>query len=155
MSEILCWNCNKEHGVEEGEIAHCQHCFVDIDRVPYKPITSEPYKEEEKMIIDSSAIKLPFLKKEDLASDSEVTIESEITQGGNFNQHMATVKLPDGSFKKAGFNMTSVSAMVSAWGNDTSEWLGKTLIYTIEDITNSKTKQVLKDCKIFRPVVDK
>lgn len=110
-------------------------------------------EEEEMAIINMADIKLPFLKKDDLTPGTIVTIEDEVKQGGQFNKYMCAVRLPDNSLKQASFNTTSVSAMVARWGNNTTEWIGKELVFTIEDIINSRTKQVLKDCKIFRPTI--
>ena len=148
MSEN-CWFC-LENLDSEDLVTTCKKCGVLNDREIYKPLTET---EENMAIVDTSSVKLPFFKKEDLGNGAEVTIENEIVMGGNFGQYMGTIKLPDGSLKRVGFNMTSVSSMVSAWGNDTTMWVGKKLVFSIEDITNSKTKQILKDCKIFRPVI--
>ena len=149
--EMICWHCEKEFepkhlsshkDLDGGSLVLCEWCGA------------ENIGGEEMALIEMDKIKLPFFKKEDLTSGGIVTIESEIAEGGNFGQFIGAIKLPDGSLKRSGFNTTSISAMVARWGNDTAQWIGKELIFTIEDIINSKTKQVLKDCKIFRPVVE-
>lgn len=142
-----CWFC-LENLDSEDLITTCKKCGVLNDREIYKPFNEE----EDMAIVDTNSVKLPFFKKEDLGTGGEVTIENEIVIGGNFGQYMGTIKLPDDSLKRVGFNMTSISSMVSAWGNDTTMWVGKKLIFSIEDIINSKTKQILRDCKIFRPI---
>ncbi len=168
---IICWNpeCKKDTGIAEDDYKDhtCPYCNFMISvydpnqpdwllPVGYKDIDEiydNPNQEEDDMaIIDTSSIKLPFFKKEDLASGSEVVIESEVAKGGNYDQYAGTIRLPDGTLKRAGFNMTSISAMTAKWGNDTTKWVGQKLVFTIEDIINSKTKQVLKDCKIFKPL---
>lgn len=91
-------------------------------------------------------VKIPFMKKEDCKDGMEVMIKGEFVRGGQYNKYSATVETQSGSLYQLGVNDTSVSRMVSAWGNDPSLWIDRRLKLSYEDI-----KQI-KGARMWNPV---
>lgn len=91
-----------------------------------------------------SDVKVPFMKE--FEDGMEVIIKSEFVRGGQYNKYSATVETMTGGIYQLGVNDTSVGRMVSAWGNDTSKWLGNKIKLSFEDI-----KQI-KGARIWNPI---
>ena len=76
--------------------------------------------------------RIPFFKTDDLPSGTEVMIIDEIKEGGKFNSMQGTIQTSDGRQFIASFNATSQTNCSAKWGDDTKEWIGKTVIYTVD-----------------------
>lgn len=129
MSEEFCWKCDKESGVEEGEIGHCQHCFVDIDRTEYKPFN------EEGDMADLGDLK-NFLKSDDLKRGDIITfvnageikeVDFSKTQDGSQVKTVfqILIELPNAKNKIYTPNATTRDALSAKWGKNTEAWVGK------------------------------
>uniref|UniRef100_A0A6H2A593 Uncharacterized protein n=1 Tax=viral metagenome TaxID=1070528 RepID=A0A6H2A593_9ZZZZ len=142
-----CWYCDKELGWGYEMFKNCPNCGCENDRTPYEP-TKEVKEEVKGMIIDTGMT--PFFKKGDVAEGAVGIIKTAFVASGKFGNPTGEVDF-NGKVLKVSLNKTSLYDIVGAYGNNTEEWIGQEIIYSMEDI---KTKQgaIYPNVNIFRPV---
>lgn len=91
-------------------------------------------------------VKIPFLKE--FEEGMEVMVKSVFERGGQYNKYSAKVETMSGGIYQLGVNDTSVGRMVSAWGNDSSKWIGKMIKLSYEDF------KTIKGARVWNPIVE-
>lgn len=141
-----CWYCSKEIEFSDGELTkHCPECGIENDITN----TYQPNKEEKVVKVSSSSSMSPFFKKGMLTEGAVGVIKGEFVQSGKFNNYTGEVDF-DGAVMKVSLNGTSLFDIVKSYGDDTAKWIGKQVVYSVEDIENKKTNALFRGCNIFR-----
>ncbi len=148
MSDENCWFCDQPHLVPKNDIGKCANCLVDIDRVPYEPIT-ESLKEEEEMLL-ANFVKVTDYQTGDTLKfcDEGNWIESKrfkYTDGNPQQQLQFLVEDESGAKKTLTVNKTNKENLVKVWGLDTKNWVGKVARITIKEVEVAG-----KDTKVIR-----
>jgi len=103
--------------------------------------------------VDASKVTIPFINYQtDIKANEEVIIGSEFILSGQYEQYTGVVEFFDGKKRKISLNKSSATNLFSAFGDDTMDWVGKRIAFTLQDITNPKTKQVIKDARVWTVV---
>lgn len=142
-----CWKCDYLQETNK-DIYACEVCGAEIDFSPYvSPFNNEPPKEVN-VIIDSGLT--PYFKKGLAEPGTTGKIKTPFEPAGKFMNPTGEIDLA-GTIYKVSLNKTSLYDIVKAYGNDTKKWVGKEVVYSIEDI---KTKQgaIYPNVAIFRAV---
>ncbi len=147
MSQENCWFCDQPHLVRENDIGKCANCHCDIDRVLYEPII-EPLKEEE-MLIENKGM-LPFFKKGDIEVGTIGVIKTEFKPSGQYLNYTGDVDF-GGTILRVSLNKTSLYDIVKNLGQNTTEWIGKKIVYSLEEI-ETKQGAIYRNVNIFRAV---
>lgn len=150
---MICWLCNKETGIKEDAYGdhRCPWCNVEISI--YNPADYQPESEEEMAKVNPESYRIPFMDYEtDIDEEGMIVIEDEAAPAGEYGHYTCTVSLASGMKRKVSFNRTSLSNIVSAWGDDTTLWIGKKLKFSLETIINPKTKLEIPNSRVWHPV---
>lgn len=136
------------------DIFGCGGCGMELDFSPYlSPYLNctppSQYKGGD-VIIDNAKGMSPFFKKGDIEVGTEGVIKSEFVPSGKFMNPTGEVDF-SGNILKVSLNKTSLYDIVKAYGNDTAKWIGKKIIYSIEEV-ETKQGAVYRDVSIFRAV---
>ncbi len=138
-----CWMCNAVVVFEGGELTkHCPECGVEND------IINQATKEETVPIIESKGLS-PFFKKGMLTEGAVGKILTAFTPQGKFLNQTGEVDF-EGQVIKVSLNGTSLRDIASAYGINTDNWVGKQIVYSVEDIENKKTNALFRGCNVFR-----
>lgn len=136
--------CGAEVVFEGGELTkHCPECGVEND------VINQATKEEKVVKVASSNSLSPFFKKGMLQEGAVGVIKGEFAPSGKFNNYTGEVDF-DGQIIKVSFSKTSLYDVVKAYGDDTAQWVGKQIVYSVEDIENKKTNALFRGCNVFR-----
>jgi len=96
-------------------------------------------------------IQLPFLSMDTVHSgQTTATINGVFARGGKFNKYTAPITLDDGRQVNLSCSDTSISYMVSAWGNDPSKWVGNKIKYELRKTERSPTGKM----HIWHPILE-
>ena len=135
-----CWCCSHEFE-NENEICTCPNCGSEIDRTFYKP--EVPLAERNKMIPQAPQGQgkqfEPFLvlpnilegKKGEIEVGTAVTIIDEFKAPESpklKSPLIGVVNTPVGK-RTIGLNWTSYYSLAGTLGKDTSDWVGKEIVY--------------------------
>lgn len=88
----------------------------------------------------------------DIAPGCVVVIETEAVESGQYRLMTCVVRLQTGAKRKVSFNKSSLSHIVTAWGDESAQWVDKQLMFALEDIVNPQTKQVFSNARIWKPI---
>lgn len=99
------------------------------------------------MIVENSMS--PFFKKGMLQEGAVGRIKTEFVPSGSYQNYTGEVDF-DGVLMKVSLNRTSLYDIVSNYGNNTSEWIGKQIVLSVEDIENKKTNALYRGICVFR-----
>jgi len=128
----------------------CQNpiCGAELDFTPY--ISEEFLKKEGQVIVEGVKGLSPFFKKGDLDEGTKGVIKGEFKPSGKFQNYTGEVDF-GGTIMKVSLNKTSLYDLVSKFGNDTSKWVGKEIVHSLEDV-ETKQGAVYRNVAIFRAV---
>jgi hypothetical protein len=163
-----CFLCQTEVVFNDGEdVKRCDSCGCENDR-PFNnepklvkepiPMTTqeewlnkrETQQQEVKVVKVASSNSLsPFFKKGMLQEGAVGVIKGEFAPSGKFNNYTGEVDF-EGTIIKVSFSKTSLYDVVKAYGDDTASWIGKQIVYSVEDIENKKTNALFRGCNVFR-----
>ena len=137
-----CFYCGAEIIFGEEDTKRCKSCHIENDR-PFNQ------KEETMVKVASSSSLSPFFKKGMLQEGSVGTIKGEFIPSGKYNNYTGEVDF-EGEIIKVSLSKTSLYDIVKAYGDDTAQWIGKQIVYSVEDIENKKTNALFRGCNVFR-----
>ena len=141
-----CWMCFTEIEFSGGELTkHCPECGVEND------IVNQDTSKKEVQVVKVASVNSmsPFFKKGMLTEGAVGVIKGEFAPSGKFNNYTGEVDF-DGVLIKVSLSKTSLYDIVRAYGDDTSAWVGKQIVYSVEDIENKKTNALFRGCNVFR-----
>ena len=127
-----CWFCNADLQTEGMLIQRCSYCGVEVDFTLYNPIKEEDVKPETKKGESSFAPWLvskvsPILLEKGL--EIVVTNEWSPSENPKITHFLYGECEVNGEKYTHGINATSYYSIMKIHGQDTADWVGKTLIY--------------------------